>query len=214
MIVLLNDACTCAMPSSTFLRDLLRLLRHTCCGGASGPCGRGGFSLLFVSHTFTPCPEERSASRPACAGPCACAHWCAYADHEPAGPCDGGGRGSAEVHETLDVHGILTAQVALDRGLGQRRADRVDLGLGEILHLGGGRDAAATQMAFARERPTPKMCVSPMTTCLFIGMLMPAIRAMFDTYSVSPGAACGAGPSRCSRPRHDGARSCSSCRSS
>jgi hypothetical protein len=24
--------------------------------------------------------------------------------------------------------------------------------------------------------------VRPMTTCLFIGMLMPAIRAMFDTY--------------------------------
>src|SRR6187549_3575385 len=38
------------------------------------------------------------------------------------------------------------------------------------------------QMSFARERPTPKMCVSPMTTCLFIGMFTPAIRAMFDTY--------------------------------
>src|SRR5512134_53797 len=40
----------------------------------------------------------------------------------------------------------------------------------------------AAQMSLARERPTPKMCVRPMTTCLFIGMLMPAIRAMFDTY--------------------------------
>src|SRR6186713_938192 len=39
-----------------------------------------------------------------------------------------------------------------------------------------------SQIATARERPTPKMWVSPMTTCLFIGMLMPAIRAMFDTY--------------------------------
>src|SRR3954467_2927188 len=38
------------------------------------------------------------------------------------------------------------------------------------------------QMSLARERPTPKMCVSPITTCLFIGILMPAIRAMFDTY--------------------------------
>src|SRR6187399_2901549 len=38
------------------------------------------------------------------------------------------------------------------------------------------------QMSLARERPTPKMCVSPMTTCLFIGMFTPAIRAMFDTY--------------------------------
>src|SRR5262245_32576545 len=40
----------------------------------------------------------------------------------------------------------------------------------------------AVQMSLARERPTPKMCVRPMTTCLFIGMLMPAIRAMFDSY--------------------------------
>ena len=40
-------------------------------------------------------------------------------------------------------------------------------------------EVAALQMSFARERPTPKMCVSPMTTCLFIGMLMPAMRAMF-----------------------------------
>src|SRR5688572_27244750 len=40
----------------------------------------------------------------------------------------------------------------------------------------------ASQIDCARERPTPKMCVSPITTCLFIGMLMPAIRAMFDTY--------------------------------
>src|SRR5262245_57909981 len=39
-----------------------------------------------------------------------------------------------------------------------------------------------SQIATARERPTPKMCVRPMTTCLFIGMLMPAIRAMFSTY--------------------------------
>src|ERR1051325_1911410 len=39
-----------------------------------------------------------------------------------------------------------------------------------------------SQIAAARARPTPKMCVSPMTTCLFIGMLMPAIRAMFVSY--------------------------------
>src|SRR6476660_335176 len=38
------------------------------------------------------------------------------------------------------------------------------------------------QMSLARERPTPKMCVSPITTCLFIGILTPAIRAMFVSY--------------------------------
>src|ERR1019366_5541673 len=38
---------------------------------------------------------------------------------------------------------------------------------------------AASQMRVARLLPTPKMWVSPMTTCLFIGMLMPAIRAIY-----------------------------------
>src|SRR4051812_12259849 len=46
-----------------------------------------------------------------------------------------------QVHETLDVHGVLAAQIAFDRGLGEHRADRVDLDLGEILHLGGRVDA-------------------------------------------------------------------------
>src|SRR5690349_24605453 len=46
-----------------------------------------------------------------------------------------------QVHETLDVHGILAAQVAFDGGLGQGRTDRVHFRLGEILHLGGRRDA-------------------------------------------------------------------------
>src|SRR5450631_650562 len=34
-------------------------------------------------------------------------------------------------------------------------------------------------MRAARLLPTPKMWVKPMTTCLFIGMLMPAIRAIY-----------------------------------
>src|SRR3984893_1017293 len=38
---------------------------------------------------------------------------------------------------------------------------------------------AASHMRAARLLPMPKMWVSPMTTCLFIGMLMPAIRAIY-----------------------------------
>jgi hypothetical protein len=34
-------------------------------------------------------------------------------------------------------------------------------------------------MRAARLLPMPKMWVRPMTTCLFIGMLMPAIRAIY-----------------------------------
>src|SRR6202047_3675676 len=38
---------------------------------------------------------------------------------------------------------------------------------------------AASHMRTARLLPMPKMWVKPMTTCLFIGMLMPAIRAIY-----------------------------------
>src|SRR5208283_2170198 len=38
---------------------------------------------------------------------------------------------------------------------------------------------AASQMRAARLLPMPKIWVNPTTTCLFIGMLMPAIRAIY-----------------------------------
>src|SRR5271155_5808915 len=38
---------------------------------------------------------------------------------------------------------------------------------------------AASQIRSERLLPMPKMWVNPMTTCLFIGMLMPAIRAIY-----------------------------------
>src|ERR1700722_14091619 len=38
---------------------------------------------------------------------------------------------------------------------------------------------AASQMRAARLFPMPKIWVKPMTTCLFIGILMPAIRAIY-----------------------------------
>src|SRR5881396_1426852 len=42
----------------------------------------------------------------------------------------------AQIHEALDVHGHLATQVTLDGKLLDRRANRVDLDLGEIFHLG------------------------------------------------------------------------------
>src|SRR5689334_17864809 len=47
----------------------------------------------------------------------------------------------AEVHQALDVHRVLAAQIAFDGGLSQRRTDRVHFRLGEVLHLGGRLDA-------------------------------------------------------------------------
>src|ERR1700690_10946 len=50
-----------------------------------------------------------------------------------------------EVHQALDVHRPLAAQVALDRPLRELGADRTDLGVGKILDLGGRRDARARE---------------------------------------------------------------------
>src|SRR6195256_3072298 len=47
---------------------------------------------------------------------------------------------ATEVHQPLDVHRHFATQVAFGREPGDLRADRVDLRLGEILHLGGGVD--------------------------------------------------------------------------
>src|SRR6185369_11064032 len=61
----------------------------------------------------------------------------------------------AQVHEALDVHGHLATQVTLDGKLLDQRADRVDLGLGEILHLGLLVDASRdAQVAGARATHT------------------------------------------------------------
>src|SRR5579864_1041968 len=47
---------------------------------------------------------------------------------------------AAQIHQPLDVHRHFAAQVALDRELGDGRAQRVHFRLGEILHAGGGID--------------------------------------------------------------------------
>src|SRR5579863_2134289 len=41
-----------------------------------------------------------------------------------------------------------------------------------------GEMPALSRISSARERPMPKMLVSPMLTCLFMGMLIPAMRAI------------------------------------
>src|SRR5258706_13339754 len=47
----------------------------------------------------------------------------------------------AQVHQPLDVHRHLAAQVAFNRELGELRADRRHFGFGQILDAGGGIDA-------------------------------------------------------------------------
>src|SRR6185503_5688548 len=70
---------------------------------------------------------------------------------------------------------------------------------------------AALQTISARLRPMPKMCVSAMPTCLLVGMLTPAIRAIAVTSN--PGAACAAGLRKSRAPHRGGERSCTSYKS-
>src|SRR5215813_2830781 len=92
MMVLLKEACTWAIPSRTFLRAFFGFFAPPAAAAPAAPAAAASdffSSAICIYLTFKPCPEEHSASRPACADPCACAHWCAYADHGPADPCDG-----------------------------------------------------------------------------------------------------------------------------
>ena len=70
---------------------------------------------------------------------------------------------------------------------------------------------AALQTLSARFRPMPKMCVSAIPTCLLVGILTPAIRAIVLTSS--PAAACAAGLRKSRAPHRGGARSCTSYKS-
>src|SRR6056297_2997459 len=75
MIVLLNDACTCTMPSITCC---LMRLRDLVAGFAMNQCSPGIFSAWrYDAH-----------------GPCVCGHWCGYAGHAPASHDDDGCRGT------------------------------------------------------------------------------------------------------------------------
>jgi hypothetical protein len=54
---------------------------------------------------------------------------------------------AAQVHQALDVHRRLAAQVALDRELADLLAQLVHLGVGEVLDLGACLTPAASQMS-------------------------------------------------------------------
>src|ERR1700748_1596400 len=91
IIVLLNDAFTCATPEAIFLRSRRRTRV------ASLPILNpfGAIPAAPVAVTF--CQSERvisSCRRSASLAPCGCAHWCASAAHEPADRDDDAAPGS------------------------------------------------------------------------------------------------------------------------
>src|ERR1019366_5823110 len=83
-MVLLNVACTCAMPNGTFLRS--RFLNFLPLPALAAPAFCSGFANRFYPSLFTcrqSCP---------CGGPCGCGHWCGCAGREPAASAGDGCR--------------------------------------------------------------------------------------------------------------------------
>src|ERR1700712_1707784 len=81
LIVLLNDACTCATPSATFLRTFLRT---RWAAELFGDLAMMTFLESLVRAQLTSSAPEHPFS-----DPCGCEHWCAYAGRGPAGRDDG-----------------------------------------------------------------------------------------------------------------------------
>jgi hypothetical protein len=95
-----------------------------------------------------------SAAHP-CAGPCGCGHWCgALAAHRQAAAVTEAAV-AAQVHQALDVHRHLAAQVAFDRQLADLVADLLQVAVGQVLDLLRVGDAAASQIFCAVVRPMP-----------------------------------------------------------
>src|SRR5207237_9756055 len=107
-------------------RGLLQFLARRCVSASHGLCG---LSCLYVE--FDRClaralagASVRARALPAHRQSLAMAHAAV----------------AAEVHETLDRHRDLTAQIALDGEAGDALADAVKLGVGEVLDLARGLD--------------------------------------------------------------------------
>src|SRR5262245_36726677 len=132
MIVLLNDACTCATPSATFLRTFLLTRRAAVLTGGLAICSvprmLGGSGLLQRGGALL-----RALARARVGAGALAAHRQAAAmAHAAIG---------AQVHQALDVDRDLAAQVALDRQARDLLADLLELLVGEVLDLLGIGDA-------------------------------------------------------------------------
>src|ERR1700682_675695 len=107
MIVLLNDAWICGMPSEMFLLTFSRVRVTVLVGACSirlvSLCPQ---SLIGAAVTWPPAwrwggwpPAWRHRATTSLAAPslvpCVCVRWCVYADREPAAPCGGARLGSS-----------------------------------------------------------------------------------------------------------------------
>jgi hypothetical protein len=125
---------------------------------------------------------------------------------------------ATEVHEALDVHGNLTAEISFDGQLRHLCAERTDLGLSEVLGLGGRRHTGGRANDPRRRTANAEDVrqtnydvlihrdINPGDAChVCSGCLMPREKRgsiLKNTYNfnalaaINPGAACGERRSR------------------
>src|SRR5882762_3362871 len=216
-MVLLNDACTCAMPSATFFLTFLRARADAVCCSS---CRVGAF-LLAMSFPWVPGLSDladrhvhldgglaralagtrvRSGTLPAYRQSLAVPHAAV----------------AAQVHQPLDRHRDLAAQVAFDREAPDVFADLLQLAVGEILdlaralHAGGGADrlrAGAADAKDRRQRDLGVLMVRDVDACYAChGRNLKLYQ--FEQDVINLGVACGEAPSKSPEPRPCGARSC------
>src|SRR5258706_1347398 len=189
MIVLLKDACTCAIPSET---TFFTFLRTRAAAGALAmnflPSRLNRRGLAQADGLARPLAGARIGAR------ALTAHGQAFlVAHAPV---------TTEVHEPLDVHRRLAAQVPLDGELGNLLAQLVHLGVGKVLDLRGvlhpGRvaDLARARTAHAedrRQRDRRMLVIRNVDACntchersLSLPLLVARIRADHANHAFAP----------------------------
>jgi hypothetical protein len=136
-IVLLNEVLMCACPTGMFFFGLRR-----------PRWGRRGAGHYFLPAFFLPATCMRL-------GPCGCARWSWCSGRGRAARDGGGCRGSADLHQALDVLRALAAQVALDREVVDGVAQARDLVLGQVAHVRVGETLLRSRTWFAVDCPIP-----------------------------------------------------------
>src|SRR4030095_11509983 len=175
-MVLLKDAWMCAMPSDTFFLTFLRARAEAVCCSS----WRVGAFRLAIYAAFPACTLSLIA---ALRGPLRVRALVRVRWPRTGRPL----RWRIPRYEPRSMRRLMFMEFSRRRSPSTAvlaSTERIALTSTSVrsLTLVVGLMPVALQMSLARERPTPKMCVSPITTCLFIGMLMPAIRAMFVSY--------------------------------
>src|SRR5687767_2279410 len=174
---------------------LLADLRCCCCGCGGGRCSCHSILLEFLDAATRAFARPRIGPR-------------ALASQRQAAAMPNTSV-ATEIHESLDVHCDLTAEVTLDRELRDDVAQARDLGLGEILDLRGRLDAgrfAGHHRAVAADTED----VRQRNPNVLVGGNVDARYTCHSVLTPSPDAVCAAGLRKSRARLRDGGRSCTS----